>query len=130
MTLVIADYAVRREPKSAGPDGSPCQRDTIGLLQRRPVVACTITHMGKEANNLDEIEAQLIHDPADVITEYHDRRDPWHTLVLRVLREIPTREIEKATGLNRGTIKRHKSGNTRPHRSTRAKLTRVAANFR
>jgi hypothetical protein len=130
MAQVLADYSVRREPKSAGPDGRPCQRDTIGLLQRRPVVACTITHIGKEANNLDEIEAQLIHDPDDAISDYpDDRRAPWKSLVLPVLRQIPTHEIEKATGLNRSTIKRHKSGQTKPHIATRAKLTRVAANF-
>src|SRR5262249_24922265 len=45
MAHVLADYAVRREPKSAGPDGRPCRRDATGLLQRRPVVACTITHI-------------------------------------------------------------------------------------
>jgi hypothetical protein len=108
----------------------PCQPNTIGLLQRRPVVACTITHIGKEANNLDEIAAQLIHDPDEVTTEYEDdRRSPWHTLVLPVLREIPTHEIEKATGLNRSTIKRHKSGDTTPHPTTRAQLTSVTAGF-
>jgi hypothetical protein len=119
----------RTASSSAGSAPRPSQRDTIGLLQRRPVVACTITHIGKEANNLDEIEAQVVHDLDQVTTEYRDSSGPWRTLVLPVLREIPTHEIETATGLNRSTIKRHRSGVTTPHRATHSKLTRVAANF-
>lgn len=49
-------YLAHREPKSCGPDGQPCDRQTTGLLRRRPVTVGTITVIGKEANRLDDRE--------------------------------------------------------------------------
>ena len=56
---VLERRRARRTPnpprtKSLGPDGTPCDRETTGLLQRRPVRATTITHIGKEANRLED----------------------------------------------------------------------------
>jgi hypothetical protein len=49
---VILEYRVHPEPKSLGPDGRPCGRATIGLLQRRPVRVGAIVYIGKESNAL------------------------------------------------------------------------------
>jgi hypothetical protein len=45
---VLAKYEGHPEAKSLGPDGLPCDRATVGLLQRRPVTVGTITLIGKE----------------------------------------------------------------------------------
>ena len=38
----------------------------------------SISAIGKESNNLEEVEAGLVHDEQDVFTEYADRRrDYW-----------------------------------------------------
>lgn len=38
------------ENKSLAPGGQSCEADPTGLLQRRPVTARSISHIGKEAN--------------------------------------------------------------------------------
>jgi len=47
---VIDHYRVHPEAKSLGPDGLPCGKHTVGLLQRRPVRLGALVHIGKESN--------------------------------------------------------------------------------
>jgi hypothetical protein len=51
---VAEKYAAHPEVKSIGPDGKRCGRGTVGLLQRRPVVAGEIKLTGKESNRLED----------------------------------------------------------------------------
>ncbi len=51
---VAARYVTHPESKSAGPDGSPCQRSTIGLLGRRLLEVGAIKLIGKESNRVEE----------------------------------------------------------------------------
>lgn len=44
-----------QEPKGLGPDGRPCNRRTVGLLQRRPAVLDNLIYVGKETNRLEEV---------------------------------------------------------------------------
>jgi hypothetical protein len=54
---MLAEYAVHPEAKSNGPEVRPCNRQTLGMLARRPVTARTISHIGKEANRLEDTRA-------------------------------------------------------------------------
>jgi hypothetical protein len=74
---VLAAYRCHPEPKSLASDGTPCRRDTSGLLSRRAVEALSITHVGKEANLLEEIAAGVIRSEAETLNEYTGR--PAHT---------------------------------------------------
>jgi hypothetical protein len=54
------------------------------------LVVSGVRHVGKEANKLEAVEAGLEHDPEAVYTEYiSSKYDPWRTLVLPVLKQIP-----------------------------------------
>lgn len=126
---VLAEYRTHPEPKSADPDGHPCDKATRGLLARRHVTpAGHIHHIGKESNKLEDLAAGLAHDPSEVLTDYpNPDHDDFKALIAPVLRELPLAEIASATGLSQRAIERARSGKTRPHPTTRAKLTARAA---
>jgi hypothetical protein len=64
---VLAEYRVHAEPKSRAPDGSRSGWHAVGLLLRRPVKATRLVHIGKEANDLDDIQAGVVHDADEVL---------------------------------------------------------------
>ncbi len=101
-----------------------------GLLKRRPVQARSITHIGKEANLLDEIQAGLIGDDEQVLTEYHDQQlDPFVCLVLPIVRDLPLAQLTRETGLDPATIKRIRSRTVQPSTTSRELLTRYAGTY-
>jgi hypothetical protein len=69
---VIARYHTHPEAKSLGPNGEPCNRRTVGLLQRRPVRMGELVHIGKETNRLEEVEQGLVHDWDEVQLVFRD----------------------------------------------------------
>ncbi len=88
------------------------------------------THVGKEANHLEEVEAGIEHDSDEVYAEYPDpQRDPWRALVLPVLKHIPAKRLAEETGLAMSTIKAARNGHAVPHGRNRAALARAAAAF-
>jgi len=124
---VVDAYRVHPEPKSLGPDGQPCTRRTVGLLSRRPVRALTVTHVGKETNLLDEIQAGLVGEEEQALVEYTDsRRDPWSTLVVPVLRTMPQRKTAAAAGIHRDTLADITAHRSKPRSATRERLTSLA----
>jgi hypothetical protein len=127
---VLAAYRRHPEAKSLGPNGRPCSRRTVGLLARRPVQALSVTHVGKEANLLDEIQAGLIGDEEQVLAEYADLRcDEWQRLVLPVLKEIPVRHVASQAGLAVSTVAELRLGRSRPQPDTRARLASLAVEY-
>ena len=124
---VLADYRSHPEPKSAGPDGAPCDRVTSGLLGRRAVHALPPTYIGKETNQLEEATAGLVHDLDEVVNEYPDPSRGAFSLVRQVLCECPVNEIVKGTGLSPSTMKRARAGRSFPHPANEAKLISYAA---
>ncbi len=116
---VLEDFQHHPEAKSAGSDGQPCTRQTVGLLQRRRVgtVPELLAYVGKESNRLEEVEAGLGHDPDEVYTQYADPgREPWRPLVLPVLKHIPAKRLTEDTGLAMSTVKAARNGHTVPRR--------------
>jgi hypothetical protein len=129
---VLEDFRYHPEAKSGGPGGRRCGWQTVGLLQRRVVrsIPELTTHVGKESNRLEEVEAGLEHDPDEVWTEYRDPgRDPWETLVLPVLKQVPAKQLAEATGLAVSTVKAARNGRTHPHGRNRQALIHAAAVF-
>ena len=92
--------------------------------------ALSITHIGKETNLLDEIQAGLIGDEEQVLTEYVDPQvDAFTSLVLPLVREIPLARLAAETGLNPRTIKRIRAKAVEPSPASRRQLTRAAASY-
>ncbi len=77
---VIARYQTHPEAKSLGPDGAPCGKRTVGLLQRRPLVLRDLVHIGKETNRLEEVEQGLVHDWDEIQLVFREPRDDHASL--------------------------------------------------
>ncbi len=109
---VLREYRLHPEHKFHGPDGTPCGRLTRGVLHRRPVhLAGPLRHIGKEANRLDDVQAGLVGDLGDVLTEYHDPYAGWfHQLVLPVLERYSGRQLADLLRTDRRTIDRIRAG--------------------
>jgi hypothetical protein len=71
---VVREYEFHPEAKCADAEGNTCERQTVGLLQRRNIRIDQIKYIGKESNSLEEIESGLIHSAENVYTEYPDAR--------------------------------------------------------
>jgi hypothetical protein len=117
---VIAEYRVHPEAKSAGGDGKSCGPETRGLLQRRHVGVHRIRYVGKESNQIEEVDAGIVHDLDEVSLEYRDpRRDPWWTDGLPRLRQMSTAVVARELSVAPSTVKRWKSGRHMPRRAAK-----------
>lgn len=102
----------------------PADKQTIGLLQRRHVRIDQIKYIGKESNNLEEVEAGLEHSEQNLYTEYPDpKRDEWETKIVPALQKITLRKLEDMSGLSRRTLINARTGRRRPHSSNRALIS-------
>ncbi len=124
---VLEEYAFHEEAKCADASGAPCDKQTVGLLQRRHVtIEWPPRFIGKESNKLEEIEEGSVPDAGDVYTEYLDPRRQerdWHRVVetLRAMTKRQLRELEKRSGISLTTLKAWRRGRT-AHSNNRAKL--------
>jgi len=125
---ILREYEFHPEAKCADADGNTCERQTVGLLQRRHVQIDGIRYIGKESNALEDVEAGLIHATASVYTEYCDpQRDEWATRILPALKEPELATLEKETPFSRRTLSDWRAGRSRPHRKN---WERIAAALR
>jgi hypothetical protein len=121
---VISDYEFRAEPKCADSKGNTCEKDTRGLLQRRHVAIDRIRFIGKESNELEEIDSGLIHSTADAYTEFIDpRRDDWNSKIRPTLKQISLSKLCVETGFSRRALINWRTGKARPHARNQAKLS-------
>lgn len=75
---VAVDYEHHPESKCSDEFANVCDKQTKGLLYRRHVRIGEIVCIGKESNNLEEVDAGLIHSVERVYTTYLDQnRDRW-----------------------------------------------------
>jgi len=127
---VLTEFAVHPEAKSAGLDGRPCTKRTIGLLQRLPVSPAYVVHVGKESNKLEAVEAGVEHDPDEIWTVYvNPTRDPWRSLVLPVLGHMPHDVVAAQAEISERRLRDLVKATATPHAATRAKLLVIAADF-
>jgi hypothetical protein len=66
---VVTEYEFHPESKCADALGNPCDRQTIGLLQRRHVKIDQIKCIGKESNSLENVEEGMVHSEQSVYTD-------------------------------------------------------------
>ena len=123
---VLTEYEHHPESKCADSDGKACDRQTVGLMQRRHIRVDYLKYIGKESNSLEEVESGLIHDARNVYTEYQDRRrDEWQTKILPQLRLLPLEYLQHASELTRSTLIEIRSGRSRPHRANQKRLIEI-----
>jgi hypothetical protein len=124
---VVNKYETHPESKALGPDGRVCDRQTIGLLRRRPITAGKIVLIGKEANRLDERSSgELSADDLDQhLTTYKDD-DEWKRFILPKLREIGAKAVGEGVGVSKRRARDWLTGKAIPHPATVEKLIELA----
>jgi hypothetical protein len=127
---VIRRYRLRPEHKSLAANGEPAGRDTVGLLQRRPVESNPDLQdlTGKEGNKLLERSSGEVIGPAEYRADYGSRGDRW-MLTVQAVRHLGAGPVAAQAGLNRRTLERV-IRNDRPsvaHRANRARIAQAAA---
>ncbi len=129
---VLEEYEFHPESKCANAVGEPCDKQTIGLLQRRHVRIEQLKFIGKESNSLENVESGLEHDARNVYTEYVDpRRDEWTTRILPALKTVPLKLlVKKCRGrLSRRALIDLRAGKSRPHRKNQELLVAILKNM-
>ena len=126
---ILSDYRGHPEAKSLDPTGARCTSRTRGLLARRPVVARSLTQVGKESNLLEESQTGLIQSQREALNDYGGPgSDEWQSLVLSVLKTLGVREVARRTGLSgSGVSDVLRGAKPRPHNAE--KYLRVAVDF-
>jgi hypothetical protein len=125
---VLEEYEYHPEAKCADANGKVCDRQTIGLLERRHVWIDQIKYIGKESNSLEEVEAGLEHSQENVYTEYPDpRRDEWQMKILPSLRKAKLAElVQECNGtISRSALIEMRAGRSRPHRKNQELLKTI-----
>lgn len=123
---VLREYEYHPEAKCAAPDGSPCGKQSTGLLQRRTVLVDQIKCIGKESTSLEEVESGMIHSVQNVYTEYPDtRRDEWQTKTLPALEKLPLTLLVKLTGMSRRAMIDLRARRSRPHRKNQELIASI-----
>jgi hypothetical protein len=107
----ITAHPFHRESKSLGANGAPCETRAVGLLSRRPVCASGKHHVGKEANDLERVEAGLVDDLEEVVAVY--KRDQWEE-VRQLLKTVPVEQIMAETGYSRRNVFYLRKGSRKP----------------
>src|SRR5262249_16917899 len=97
---VLEAYRYHPEAKSSALDTGPAGKQTVGLLQPRPVVALGPPALiGKEANKLEAVSVGLVETEAEVLNRYRDAdHSVWSELVRPVLADMPLVEVWRAVG--------------------------------
>lgn len=113
---VLCEYEFHPEAKCADATGNPCDKQTIGLLQRRHICIDHVRYIGKESNQLEAVDAGLVHSEEAIYTEYVDkRRDEWQTKILPELKRMPLAQLIRETGLSKRALLDIRAGRSRPH---------------
>jgi hypothetical protein len=123
---LLREYEFHLGAKSADAKGKPSGKQTFGLLRRRHVRVERIIGIRRESNQLEEVEAGVIHSPESVYTEYPDpRRDEWQTKILPILQKIPIEILMRFSGRSRSMLLRTMAGWSRPRRRNQELLKSI-----
>jgi hypothetical protein len=120
-------YAAHPEAKALGPDGEPCGRGTVGLLQRRPVTAGEIKLIGKESNRLEERMAGLVTvEELDDRLAVYDDDDGWRRITLPKLQAMGSKKVADAIGISERRARDILKGRAMPHAGHRKAMEALA----
>jgi hypothetical protein len=123
---ILREYEYHPESKCADAAGNACEKQTIGLLRRRHICIDRVRYIGKESNQLEAVDAGLIHSDKSIYTEYVDKnRDEWQTKVLPALKRLPLSRLISESGLSRRALLDIRAGRSRPHPKNGDRLTAV-----
>mgnify|MGYP006281429247 CR=1 FL=1 len=126
---VLEGYRVHPEPKSAGPYGRPCGRETVGLLRRRYLQVVAVELIGKESNRMEDVQNGLVHDWDEVVESYGLLGTSWWDReILPRLKGLKASELAEVAGVSVRHIKAIRNGGSEGSPSLRRKL--VLAVFR
>jgi hypothetical protein len=107
---VLDRFRNHPEPKSAGPDGSPSDRRTTGLLGRLNVHVLTVLHIGKESNLLEQQEeGTLLTDPQAVYLGEGDLE-----AIRSQLDRVSISELAARSGVSERMLRSVRQGTRRP----------------
>jgi hypothetical protein len=124
----LSDYLANPEPKSLAPDGALCAPEAAGLLRRRPVRLATLSHIGKESNQLEDVQAGMVEGLDEVVNEYDDFYTRVFTpLALPVLQRLGVRETARRADLAPATVSVALRQGSRPRPRHVQRLFAVAA---
>ena len=110
-----------------------CDRQTVGLLQRRHIKIDLIKCIGKESNSLENVDQGMEHSENNVYTEYADpKRSEWVTKLQPALKRAKLRKLIRECGkkLSRREIIELRAGRSkRPHRKNQELLVAILRKF-
>jgi hypothetical protein len=123
---VLYEYGFHPVSKNADSRGKPSGKQTLGLLHRRHVRVGQIHNIGRESNNLEEVESGIAHSPQTVYTEYpNPRREEWESKILPLLRKLPIRALARFSGKSPSMLRRTVAGRSRPRGKNQVLLASV-----
>ena len=96
------------------------------MLSRRYLEIADIVHIGKEANDLELVQAGLVTDEDSVLSIYLP--DPWE-IVQKVMAEIPAERISRETGCMLRFAQYLRAGDRRPSIDRFPIFLKLAAKF-
>jgi hypothetical protein len=96
----------------------------VGLLRRRMIEVVGIAHVGKEANALDLVEAELVPQEDEVLATYTP--DAW-AAIRPILELVPAARIKAETGCSLREIRYWKSGKHRPKGDRYSRIVTIRA---
>jgi hypothetical protein len=121
---VLREYEFHPESKCADAAENPCEKQTVGLLRRRHICIDRIQYIGKESNQLEAVDAGLIHSDKNIYTEYVNKnRDEWQMKILPALKRLPLLLLISESGLSRRALLDIRAGRSRPHPVNQERLT-------
>jgi hypothetical protein len=123
---LLKQHVLRPEPKSSDSSGEPCSRHARGLLGWRHIFIKEIRVIGKEANELELLQAGIVTDEDEYLTEYpRDIRD----YLLEILRLIPAKSIQQELNCSRRYSYSLRKGERKPARKYLLKAIGLAGEF-
>jgi hypothetical protein len=125
---VVTEYEFHPESKCADSSGNPCERQTIGLLERRHIKIDQIKCTGKESNSLDNVDEGSVHSEETVYTEYVDpKRNEWTTKIQPALKKAPLSVLVKECGksLSRRELIELRASRSKPHQKNQLFIAEI-----
>ena len=125
---IVTEYESHPEAKCADSQGNPCDRQTVGLLQRRHIKVDQIKCIGKESNSLESVAEGTTHSEMNAYTEYADpKRTEWITKIHPALKRPSLHALVKACEkqISRRELIELRAGRSKPHRNNQALLESV-----
>jgi len=125
---VVTEYEFHPEAKCADVSGNTCEKQTVGLLQRRHIKIDFIKCIGKESNSLESVDEGMVHSEQNVYTDYADpRRTEWIVKIQPALKKAKLKILVKACKdkMSRREIIELRAGRSKPHRKNRELLAAI-----